>query len=89
MLAPSVTAPFTVVRIAVAHVQPQRAVVAQDSARFAEDVDHVGDKFVGFGFQTQLAVDAIIAQPEIGRRRHDAMDAAVGQFLQPFAAVAD
>ena len=55
----SVIAPAS--SVAIAQVQPERAVLAQDPAHFAEDLDHLGDVFLGGFLQAELVVDLVRA----------------------------
>ncbi len=73
--------------VAVAQVQPQRSVIAQHSAHFAEHADQFGDEFVRRRLQADLCGVAVVAQAEIGWAGNATMNRVVGQRFQQLAAV--
>src|SRR5262249_30048800 len=56
---------------------PGGAVVTQDAAHFAEDVDEGCDVKIGGGFLTQLPGVAVVTQAPVRRRSKDVVDAAL------------
>jgi hypothetical protein len=75
--------------VAIPDIQPQRSIIAQHAPHFAEHLDHARHELVRRRLKAHLPFVAVVAQPEVGRARDAAIHARVGQFAQPFAAVAN
>jgi hypothetical protein len=69
--------------VAITQVQPASPVVAKHSTHFAKDQDESLDIRFGRGFEADLAVALVVSQIPVRRRRHAAMDAAVGKSPKP------
>src|SRR5262245_38887890 len=69
--------------VGVPQIEPARPIVAEHPLHLPEHLDHRGD--VGFGgrLEAELTVRAVVAEPPVGRARHDAVDALVPERDRP------
>src|SRR5262245_32055766 len=74
--------------VAIADVEPERAVRTQHAPDLAEHADHAGDVLGGRGLEPELASDAVVAQAVVRRTGDNTMDRLGRQRGQHVATIA-
>src|SRR5665213_603072 len=87
MFAAAASAPLTDVGIAVADIDPACAVIGNHAADFTEYVDEPRDELRRRFFEADLAINAVVPQSKVRRRRHAHLHGSIRKALHSCDAV--